>query len=185
MLSRDEKVVYFLEKGAVCTDRMLEASLEMAEKRGIKSIVVASTTGATGAKASEMFRGYNVVVVTYSTGFREPNVQELTEENRRRIVTNGAQILTTTHAMGGMGRSIRRKFGTMQVDEVMAHTLRIFGEGVKVSVEIALMAADTGLVRTDEDIISIGKYDTALVLTPANTQDFFDLRVHEIICKTL
>jgi hypothetical protein len=185
MLSREEKIVYFLEKGPICTDRMLEATRDIAEKREVRSIVVASTTGATGAKASEMFKSYNVVVVTHSTGFREPNVQELTEENRRRIVANGGKILTTTHAMGGMGRSVRRKFGTMQVDEIIAHSLRIFGEGVKVSVEIALMAADSGLVRTDEDVISIGKYDTALVLTPANTQDFFDVRIHEIICKPL
>lgn len=49
------------------------------------------------------------------------------------------------------------------------------------------MAADAGLVRTDEDVIAIAGagrgVDTALVLRPVNSQDFFDLRVKEILCK--
>jgi len=90
---KEEKSVYFLEKGPVCTDRMLETTKEVAEKRGIKSIVVASTQGATGVKVSEIFKGHNVVVITYSTGFHEPNTQELTEENKDKILANGAKIL--------------------------------------------------------------------------------------------
>ncbi|MCW4027046.1 MAG: hypothetical protein NWE76_06155 [Candidatus Bathyarchaeota archaeon] len=185
MSFREEKIVYFLEKGLACTDKMLEKAKEIAEKRGIKSIAVASTRGATGVKASEVFKGYNVVVVTHSVGFGEPNRQELTEENRKRILANGAKILTTTHAMGGVGRAVRRKFNTMQVDEIIAHTLRVFGEGMKVAIEIVLMAADSGLIRTDEDVISIGKYDTAIVVRPANAQDLFNLRVKEILCRPL
>ena len=49
------------------------------------------------------------------------------------------------------------------------------------------MAADAGLVRTDEDIISVagtGKgVDTALVIQPANSDDFLKLKVKEVICK--
>ena len=53
--------------------------------------------------------------------------------------------------------------------------------------EISMMAADAGLVRTDEDIISVGGTgkgsDTALVLTPVTSQNFFDLKIKEILCK--
>jgi len=49
------------------------------------------------------------------------------------------------------------------------------------------MAADAGLVRTDEDIISMGGtargIDAALVLQPANSSSIFDLKVKEVICK--
>jgi hypothetical protein len=185
MLYKEEKSLYFLERGPVCTEKMLELAKEVAEKRGIKSVVVASTRGATGIKASEVFKGYNLVVVTHSTGFREPNLQELTEERRKKILANGAKIVTATHAMGGIGRAIRRKFDSIQADEIIANTLRVFGEGMKVAVEIVLMAADSGSIRTDEDVISIGKYDTAIVVRPANTQNFFDLEVKEILCKPL
>ncbi len=185
MSFREEKIFYFLEKGPVCTEKMLEIVKEHVEKLGIRSIVVATTSGALGIRASEVLKGYNVVVVTHSFGFKDANFQELTEENLKRIVANKGKILTTTHALGGVGRAVRRKFNTMQVDEIMAHTLRIFGAGMKVAVEIALMAADSGLIRTDEDIISIGKYDTAVVMRPANAMNLFDLRIKEILCKPL
>jgi hypothetical protein len=49
------------------------------------------------------------------------------------------------------------------------------------------MAADAGLIRTDEEIISIGGTangaDTALVVKPVHTHDFFQLKVKEILCK--
>ena len=35
------------------------------------------------------------------------------------------------------------------------------------------------------DVISIGKYDTAIVVRPANAMNIFDLRVKEILCKPL
>jgi hypothetical protein len=82
---------------------------------------------------------------------------------------------------------VRNKIGTYQIDEIIAFTFRTFGQGTKVAVEIALMAADAGFVRTDEDVISIGGSgrgaDTALVLRPATSSLLFDLKVKEVICK--
>jgi len=168
-------------------ESVLKAAKKRAEELSVRTILVASTTGETGAKTAEFFKGYNVVVVTHSTGFIAPDSQELTNENRERILGSGAKILTTTHAFGGLGRAVRRKFDTYQSDEIVANTLRIFGQGVKVAVEIAIMAADSGLISVKEDVISIGGSgggaDAALVLKAANVQDFFDVRVHEIICK--
>ena len=173
--------------GEVDVQTVLNAVSKRAEEIGVRTILVASTRGVTGVKVAESFKGYNVVVVTHSTGFKGPDIQELTAENRERILKAGGKILTTTHAFGGLGRAIRRKFGTYQSDEIVANTLRVFGQGVKVAVEIALMAADSGLISLDEDVISIGGSgggaDTALVLRAANVQDFFDIKVHEIICK--
>ena len=171
----------------VSLNTVLNAAKKRADELGIRSVVVASTGGETGVKAAEMFSGYNVVVVTHSTGFGGQDVQELTPENRERILNAGGKILTTTHAFGGLGRAIRRKLNTYQYDEIVANTLRVFGQGTKVAIEIAMMAADAGLISVKEDVISIGGTDsgadTALVLQPANVQDFFDVKVREIICK--
>lgn len=178
---------YFEKPGKENTQRTLELARKRAEELGIKTILVASTRGETGVRACEVFRGYNVVVVTHSTGFNKPNYQELTEENRAAIAAAGGKILTCQHAFGGVGRAVRKKLGTYELEELIAYTLRIFGEGLKVAVEIALMAADAGLVRTDEPCIAIAGTgsgaDTAVVLKPANAQAFFDLQVLEIICK--
>ena len=86
-----------------------------------------------------------------------------------------------------MGRAVNRKFGAIQVDEVIANVLRLFSEGVKVGCEIACMAVDAGHFRTDEEVVAIGGTaggaDTALVVSPSNTHAFFDMKVREIICK--
>jgi len=179
--------VYFPEPGSANTEKTLAIAKKRAKQLGIKTIVVASTSGETGVKAVKVFANYKVVVVTHAAGFPAPDVQELTQQNRAKIVERGGTILTATHAFGGVGRAVRRRFNTYQVDEIIAQTLRVFGQGAKVACEIALMAADAGLIRTDEEVISIGGTasgaDTALVVKPAHTHDFFELKVREVLCK--
>jgi hypothetical protein len=179
--------VYFSESGSTNTEGTLKVAKKRAEQLGIKTIVVASTSGETGVRAVKLFANCKVVVVTHAAGFPTPDVQELTPQNRDRILEKGGLILTATHAFGGVGRAIRRRFNTYQVDEIIAHTLKLFGQGTKVACEITLMAADAGLIRTDEEVISIGGTasgaDTALVIKPAHTHDFFELKVKEVLCK--
>ena len=183
----ESTTVYFDNPGRGNTDEVLRIARERAEELGIKKVLVASTGGDTAIKAVEVFDGIKVIAVSHATGFREPNSQEFTEEKRKMVESRGGVVLTTTHAFAGVSRAMRKKFETYVVGEVIAHTLRIFGQGMKVVCEIALMAADSGLVRTDEDVIAIGGSsrgaDTAVVLKPVNSHDFFDLRVREILCK--
>lgn len=183
----ERKTVYFKEVGKQNTDALLRLVKEYVEKEDIKDIVVASTTGETGAKASEIFKGCNVVIVSHCFGFREPGKIELQEEYKREILANGAKILTGTHALSSVERAIRKNFGTIQPLEVIANALRLMGEGTKVCVEIALMAADAGLIPVDKDIVAIAGTgrgaDTALRIRPANTSRFFDFKIMEVICK--
>lgn len=178
---------YFEQAGPANTDRTLEIAKARAEQLGVRSILVATTTGATGVKAAQLFVGYDVVVVTHSHGFKAPNTQELTEENRQAMLSSGAKVLTCQHAFGGVGRAVRKEFGTYTLDELVAFVLRSFSQGVKVGVEMAVMAADAGLVKVGEPAIAIAGAgrgaDTAIVILPANAQDFFDFRVLEILCK--
>ncbi len=181
------QTVYFAEPGPANTERTLQLARQRAQELGIKNIVVATTRGEVGVRAASFFEGFNLVLVTHSTGFPAPDTQELTPENRQAIRDSGAHLLTATHAFGGIGRAVRRKLNTYQVDEVMAYTLRIFGEGMKVCCEVTLMAADAGLIRTDEEAIALGGtgrgVDTAVVLQPAHAQDFFSMCIKEIVCK--
>jgi hypothetical protein len=185
------KIVYFDKPGSdENTDKTLSLARERAEALGIKTIVVASTVGKTAVKAVDIFKGYKVIVVTHTAGFREANAQEFTEENRKIVEGKGGIVLTTTHAFGGIHRALSKSVSpnpTGAIGDVIAMTLRMFGQGMKVACEIATMAADAGLVRTDEEIVSIGGTgrgaDTALVLQPDYVHRFFNLRVKEIICK--
>ncbi len=181
------KTVYFEHPGSETTEAVLDIARCRAEELGIKNIVLASTTGATAVRAVETLKGLRVIVVTHVTGMREANVQEFTEKNRQVVEAAGGILVTAAHAFSGLSGAMRQKFNTYVVGDIVASTLRIFGQGLKVACEISLMAADSGLVRTDEDIIAIGGTgqgaDTALVLRPATSRNFFDLKIKEILCK--
>jgi len=181
------RTVYFEHPGAETTETALSIARERAQELGIKKILVASTTGDTAVKAMDVFQGLRVIVVSHVTGMRGPNIQEFTEENRRMVENKGGTILTTAHAFSGISVAMRNKYNSSAPGMMIADTLRIFGQGMKVACEITLMAADSGLVRTDEDVISVAGTghgaDTALVLSPVNTRNFFDLKVKEILCK--
>jgi hypothetical protein len=181
------ETVYFEKPGRENTDETLRRAKERAEKLGIRNIVVASSTGFVGVKAAEAFKGYNLVIVTHVTGFNEPNVQRFPPETRALLEKNGVKVITAAHAFGTLGRAVNRKFKTIQVDEIIANVLRLFGQGVKVACEVTCMAADAGLIRTDEDAIGVGGSgggsDSAIVVRPANAHNFFDLKIREIICK--
>jgi len=183
----ERKVTYFNEAGKHNTDALLRIVKEYVEKEGIRNVVVASTTGETGAKASKIFKGCNIVIVTHCFGFREPGKIELKDEYRREILANGTKIFTGVHALSSVERAIRKDFGTIQPLELIANTLRLIGEGTKVCVEITLMAADAGLIPVDKDVIAVAGTgrgaDTALRIQPANAGRFFNLKIREVIAK--
>jgi len=179
---------YFPAPGPKNTEATLEAAFARATLLKINKVLVSSCSGKTAFKALDLFGdNFSLIIVTHVTGFRKPDHQELPEKDRKLLLERGAMVLTAQHAFGGIGRAFRNKTGTYQIDEVIAYTLRTFGHGTKVAIEMALMAADAGLIRTDEDVISIGGtatgVDTALLLKPAHTQNFFDMKIKEIICK--
>jgi hypothetical protein len=181
------KALYFEKPGRENTETTLKIAKKRAEELGIKTIVVASTVGDTAVRAMEVFKGFKIIVVTHVTGMRQPDDQEFSEENKKIVEAKGGIVLTTTHALGGLSKAMRKKYNTFVLGEVIADALRIFGQGIKVVCEMAAMAADSGLVRTDEDIIAIAGSgrgaDTAVVMKPAHTHDFFDLKIREILCK--
>jgi len=100
----------------------------------------------------------------------------------------GGSVLTCIHAFSGVEKAIRNKFGTAYPAEIMAQTLRLFGEGTKVAVEITVIAADAGLIPIDKDVIAIAGTscgaDTALVIRTANSTGIFDLTIKEIVAKS-
>ncbi|RLE76303.1 MAG: hypothetical protein DRJ56_04325 [Thermoprotei archaeon] len=184
----EEKVVYFSEPGEANTDATLRLAREYADRHGIRHVVVASTTGKTGLKAVEVFKGLNLVVVTHSTGFVKPNFQEMPEDVRREIEAKGAKVLTCTHALAGVERAFRREFGLWLPVELVAIVLRrVFCEGVKVAIEITMMAVDAGLIPEGEDVVAVAGTgrgaDTALHIKSASTSNFLKLKVRRVICK--
>ncbi|MBN1894723.1 hypothetical protein JW906_09520 [bacterium] len=181
------QTTYFEKPGPTNTDATLKLTQEWSERLDIQTVLVASTSGSTGLKAVKLLKGREIIVVTHSCGFRDDNAQELIQENREQILALQGKILTCQHALAGISRAVRFQLKTYEIDEIIANALRIFGHGLKVAVEICLMAADAGLARTDADVIAVGGSsqgaDTAAVIQPANVSRFFDLKVRGILCK--
>lgn len=179
--------LYFEEPGAANSEATLKRAAIRADELKLRQVVLPSVTGETAKKALSLFHRCQLVVVTHSTGFLKPNDQEMPEAVRQELQAAGAKVLTAQHAFGGVNRAVRKKFGTYELDEIIAYTLRCFGQGLKVAVEISLMAADAGLIRSGEPCLSLGGtergVDTAVLLSPVNSQNFFDLKIMEILAK--
>lgn len=181
--------MYWTEKGIKNTGKTIAAALARAKELEIDHIVVASNSGETALQVLEQSRNQKIkiVCVTHHVGYQEPGFDEMPLEKRTQLQNEGIAILTTTHILAGIGRAITNKFKGIDSVQVIAYTLRMFGQGTKVCVEVSTMALDAGLVPYGKEIIAIGGSgcgaDTALVLTPAHGCNFFDTLIHEIICK--
>lgn len=179
--------MYFEKPGEQNTRKVLEIVRDVIQARGIKHVVVATTKGNTAKLFKDANLGVNLVCVTHACGFKKPGEMEIPEEIRRELLEAGVHVLTATHVLSGAERSISRKFHGAYPVEIMAQTLRMFGQGTKVCVEIATMALDAGLIPYGEDIIAVGgsNYgaDTAVIIRPAHAADILDTWISEILCK--
>ncbi len=178
--------MYFEKAGKVNTEATLKAAFARARELDIDEVVVPSTTGATGFAALELNEGCRVTVVTYHCGFREPFQNVMPDEVRSDLEKRGAAVVAATHALSGVERSLAKKHSGIYPVLIIADTLRLFGQGTKVAVEVAIMAADAGML-SGKDIVALGGtgrgVDTALVLKPANQSDLYGMRIREVICK--
>lgn len=179
--------MYWDKQGGDNTRATVAAALKRAGELGVKHLVVASFSGKSATLFLERARELEIVCVTHQVGFAIPGEDEMPAETRNRLTEGGLRVLTTTHFMAGLDRACRIKFGGVYPAEIVASALRILGQGLKVCVEVGVMALDAGLIPYGVDIISLGGtgegLDTAAVIRPAHSQNFFDTRVREIICK--
>ncbi|MBM4037161.1 MAG: hypothetical protein FJ290_01490 [Planctomycetes bacterium] len=183
-------ITYFDRPGPGNTDAAVQAVRGRCEELGIRHIVVASDSGATALKLWEALQstGVTLVSVAEHAGHAGGDAPSLSADQREELERKGINVLICSHALSGVERSITNKFGGTSHIEIIAHTLRRFGgDGIKVAVEVAVMAADAGLVPTDQEIIAVGGTgggaDSAIVLKAAHMNNFFDLEIREIIAK--
>mgnify|MGYP000129708791 FL=1 len=167
------------------TGELLDRAATYADDHDVDAICVASTSGETGAAAAERF-GEDLVVVGHSYGFDEENEQELEAEHVEAIEAAGGEVFVGPMAFSNVGAAIAERNG-YATQEVIADVLRLFGQGTKVAVECPLMACDAGLLDSGSRVLSIAGTgsgaDTALLVRAANTRDFFDTRVLDVVGK--
>jgi hypothetical protein len=173
--------------GPEFTTATLAAAVAACRKQGIGFLVVASTTGATAEAAADAAAGEDIklVVVTHNTGFNEPGVQQFPAEVRARLEARGVAVHTGSMVFRSLGRAVRDKTGGDH-ETLIAGALRTLGEGAKVCAEIAMMAADAGLIPPADVVCVAGTgrgADTAAVIAAAPSHKFFELKIRGFIAK--
>jgi len=188
-MTMEKKILYFEGAGAENTVQTISAARERAEELGIRDLVVATTHGSTAIMAREAFNDpdMNMVAVSICEAFAEEG-WTMSEEEKQRLRENGIKVLTSMHALGdGVGSAFAEKHGGKPIEEVVRDTLYRFGQGMKVCVEVVLMAADAGLIPMDGEVMAIagtdGGADTCIVVKPTYPRKFLELEVREIVAK--
>jgi len=179
--------MHFNKPGPENTEAILTLVKEEIEKKGIEYVVIASTSGATGVKAAKAFRGLKVklIVVTHNSGFQDPGGQEIEPELKSEIEKLGGTVYTGTMVLRSLGRAIKNSVGYSD-NEIVAQVLRMFGQGIKVCVEIVAMAADAGLIPPTNVIAVAGTgrgADTSCLISADSSNRFFGIKVREILAK--
>lgn len=179
----------FEKPGKHNTDEACRIAVERALRIGAP-LVAATTEGDAGLRLCEISRelGFTgpVVVVTHAYGSRVPGQNVLKEECRSAMKAYGATLVTAAHALSGAERGISSQFKGIYPVEIMAQTLRILSQGIKVVVEIGSMALDAGAVAYGVPVVALGGtgrgLDTAVVMHPAHAGRIFETNIHEILC---
>lgn len=183
-------MVTFNSTGVVNTDETLKIAVTYAKEYNY-DIVAATSTGDTIFKLKEIAdaAGYEngIVAVTHVFGMHEKGVNDMTLETFDKLHSLGVKTVTAAHALSGAERGLSTKFHGVYPTEIISAALRMFGQGTKVCVEVALMAADSGSITYGKPVVCIGGSahgaDTACVITPGYTACLLETKIHEILCK--
>lgn len=188
----EKKIIYFEKCGPQNTEKLLEAAKERAGELGIKHIVIATTHGGTALKAKEAFKniGITITAVSLSHGSASAykNMFIMTRQEREELESKGIQVHTGSNVLSyGVESSFQKRYGGRWVSGAVVDSLYRFSVGMKVCVEVVLMAADAGLIPVEDEVMAIGGTgsgaDTAVVVKPAYPRTFHELEIREIIAK--
>jgi len=178
-------ILYFDQPGKANTEETLRFAYERAEQLNIRQIVLASTHGYTADMASKIFPTdeYKLIAVSICASFDDMG-WTMTKDELSALEAKGIKVLTCLHSLGD---DVNEAFNGDSPNKVVRETLYTFCQGMKVAVEVALMAADAGLLDMSQEIVSIAGTgegaDTAIVLKPTYARNFREMRIREILAK--
>ena len=181
------ETIYYEDGGAEHTEATLNAVLDAAKELGTKTVIVASTSGDTGAKAAELFKDSDIklIVVGHQTGFPAAGVQQFKPENRERIEALGGAVNLGTDVLTNSIRQ-RQRLGHSPMSII---TQSLIALKVKVNAEIVAKACDAGMVHPGEHVVSVaGSHkgaDTAVSFLAADSPNILDLKPQYIIAMPL
>ena len=178
------QIHYYERPGPGNTEDVIAAAACRGQELGIRQVVVATSHGRSALLARGRFRpSVRVIAVTHSASYWREGWTPASEE-RARMLAAGLEIVTTTHALAN-DVSEAMGGGGLAPNRIACDMLCCFSDGMKVAVEVSVMAAEAGALEMSDDAIAIGGTgggaDTAIVVRPAFARDFTRLKIREVI----
>lgn len=182
-LFEEKWIVYFKKPGLVNTEMTLDFAQKRANELGIEVVIVTSTHGLTARKALEKFKETNLRLIVVGT-----DRETFSEGVLRSLKHEGVSVIFAGEV-------------EYTYPELMRNALKKFSEGMKVCLEVGMVAVDQKLIQEGEKVIAIagtssrgfdngGGADTAIVLKARSSEAFTNIpikakrrEVLEIICK--
>ncbi|KPL21195.1 MAG: hypothetical protein AMJ93_10160 [Anaerolineae bacterium SM23_84] len=189
--------VYFEQPGKDNTNKVVDIVTKRLAEGGITTVAIASTTGYTALKfseASEKWDDVTLISVAEGARIREWDVEypTLKPEHRQELEQRG--VVVAAHVPYLFHSSVL-EFSRWQApvpEDIIRDTLYAFGQGLKVAVEVVLIAVASGFLEPFQDVIAVGGThrgaDTAIVVRATYPNHVLSqdpdkrLRIHEILC---
>lgn len=185
---------YFEEPGEQNTDDVVEAVKKRVEATGIRHVLVASDSGGTALKFAEAMSSMaRVYCVCQGPILREWNIPwpTMKPECRERLEELGVMILDRVPFFFHNSVYTAAKWEAMNPEKLVKETLYLFGQGLKVAVEVVLIATMCGYLEPYQEVIGVGGSsrgaDTAIVVRATYPTAIFSkdpkkkLEIREII----
>lgn len=188
------QVYYFDTPGADNTRFVVEAVSQRLEAGGTTKVIVASTSGETAVEFVHKLKGKAEFFCVSGAPYRREWGEGwpcIKEEYRQELDRLGVTVIDKAPYVFHSSVLEAAEWSGAFAERLVKETLYCFGQGMKVAVEVVLMAVAGGYVTPYEDVISIGGSgkgaDTAIVLRATYPACIFDkdpskkLEIKEII----
>jgi hypothetical protein len=173
---------------------VIEAVSQRLELGGIRCVIIASTSGKTAVKFARNLRGKAELICVSESPYRREWGEEwpcLKQESRQELEKLDIAIVDKVPYVFHSSVLDAARWPDSFPERLVKETLYSFGQGMKVAVEVALIAVSCGYVIPYEDVIGVGGSskgaDTAIVLRATYPASLFDkdptkrLEIKEII----
>jgi hypothetical protein len=188
------QVYYFDEPGEGNTDLVVKAVSRRLEAGGVSEVIVASTSGETAVKFARALKGKARLLCVSEAPYRREWGEKwpcLKAKFKKELRELGVDIIDEVPYVFHDSLLESARWSAIFPERLVKETLYCFGQGLKVAVEVALLAVSCGKVAPFRDVIAVGGSskgaDTAIVLRATYPACLFDkdaakrLEIREII----
>jgi hypothetical protein len=196
--------LYFETPGRHNTAHVVRVVLERLAEGDLQTIVVASTTGYTALEFTDALQEREVTAqvgaVLLVSVSETPLLREwgheypcLEPETKRELERRGVIVADKIPYFFHSSVLDYSRWKAPTPEEIMRETLYAFGQGLKVAVEVALIATASGFIEPFQDVVAVGGTsrgaDTAIVVRATFPNHAFSqddakrLQIREILCK--